>query len=203
MAVGPWIAIVKKIWKYLNFTFRYGIATHIYIYKYELLADFNLAVASYTTKPPNLIPHQISCYTYIDIICMFLVDCIVRTSQLQCHFLMYVIVYYNTIFFRAFTSSIPLLPGVDIKRVRRVEPLYQGLAGIHWAMNRVVNMCSRCCTTMVLWQRKQGSQCICRLQQSCSCSKMPSQLSNVMFLQHDYTEFNTPNPYPLPIIIIA
>ena len=32
---------------------------HTYICKYEVLMDFNLAVASKTAKPPNLIPRQI------------------------------------------------------------------------------------------------------------------------------------------------
>ena len=42
--------------------FKFGDSVrgrHTYTCKYEILADFNLAVASWGAKPPNLIPRQI------------------------------------------------------------------------------------------------------------------------------------------------
>ena len=57
LAVGPQIAICKNIGG-----FKFGCSVrdrHKYICKYEILADFNLAVERQTAKPPNLIPHQI------------------------------------------------------------------------------------------------------------------------------------------------
>ena len=49
MAVGPQIAIVKRLAD-LNLAVRYGIAIRIITCKYEILADFNLAVARQTAK---------------------------------------------------------------------------------------------------------------------------------------------------------
>ena len=51
---------------------------HTYICKYEILADFNLAVAKQTAKPPNLIPRQIFwlygiLYIYIELHGLYLV----------------------------------------------------------------------------------------------------------------------------------
>ena len=42
--------------------FKFGSSvreSHTYTSKYETLVEFNLAVTSETTKPPNLIPRQI------------------------------------------------------------------------------------------------------------------------------------------------
>ena len=42
----------------LNLAVWYGIGIYTYLRK-KNLADFNLAVLTHTTKPPNLIPRQI------------------------------------------------------------------------------------------------------------------------------------------------
>ena len=51
MAVGPQIAICKNIGGFKFWRFGKGLP---YVYmKYEILADFNLAVERQTAKPPN------------------------------------------------------------------------------------------------------------------------------------------------------